>query len=109
MEIVEVMKARIRIDITHVAEKFLYAGKSDAVTDALAEQRGHIVSFGIVDGSEVVAVVADDHVNAFNAFDIVVDVIGIRTAVDICNGSLYELAVGIYEIFDLGNGKLIAK
>jgi hypothetical protein len=43
MVIVEVVKTRIGIDVTHVTEKFLYAGQCDAVTYGLAEDGCHIV------------------------------------------------------------------
>ena len=50
---------------------------------------------------------ADDNVYAFDAFDIVIDVIAVGITIDKSNGTLNKLTVRIYEIFYLGNGKLI--
>ena len=77
MEIIQVMKSRIRIDITHVAKEFLDPDESRAVTDAFAENGGLVVDVGIVFGSEVVAVKTHDHIYAVNAFDGFVNVIAV--------------------------------
>ena len=80
MEIIEVVKTRVRIDVTHVSEQFFYACQSDAVADSLAEQESEIVQAFGIDGRKVPSVVAYDNVYAVNAFDVVVDVFGIRIA-----------------------------
>ena len=86
-----------------------YSLKRDTIADRFAEYSCQISSFIIVDGCEAVTVEADDDVYAFDAFDIVIDVIAVGITIDKSNGTLNKLTVRIYEIFYLGNGKLITK
>ena len=72
VEIIEVVKAGVRIDVTHVTEEFLYTCQCDAIADRLAEQGSKIVYVCVVDRCEVSSVITDDNVYAVDAFDVVV-------------------------------------
>ena len=103
MVIIEIMQTGIRIDISHIAEQFLDAGERDTIADSFAEYGSHIVPVGIIDGREIVTVIAYNNVYAINAIDVVIDIFSIGIAINVSDCALDKLAVSIDKVFYLGN------